>query len=179
MESQQIPIDDLRSALSAHLTAQSGRYGLYTDTFRLEPFSYSAVETTRSFTARDHDRAVQVKLWHTEQQAVRGRWLAVHEILESRHNAPRVLDTVDLPEVDAAGLIFEHIKGVHPTGQAATYRLLRTARRLHVDEELAEKLGLAREPSTVGQYFKGLHIQRLETDINIIRNSSPSLGCRR
>ncbi|MDE2822150.1 MAG: phosphotransferase [Chloroflexota bacterium] len=173
MDSQQIPIDDLRSALSAHLTAQSGRYGLHTDTFRLEPFSYNAVEATRSFTARDHNRAVHIKLWHTKQQAIRDCWLAVHDILESRHNAPRVLDRVDLPEVDATGLIFEHIDGLYPTGQAATDRLLRSARRLHEDEELATQLGFSREPTTVGQYFEGLHIRRLNTDINIIRATAP------
>ena len=174
MESQQISIEDLRSALSAHLAARSGRYGLYVDTFRLEPFSYSAVEATRSFTARDHNRAVHIKLWHTEQQAIRDRWLAVHEILESRHNAPRVLDTVDLPEVCATGLIFEHIDGVHPTGQEATDRLLRSARRLHEDEELATQLGSSTEPTTVGQYFEGLHIRRLEKDLSIIRASEPT-----
>ena len=171
MDSQQIPIDDLRSALGAHLAARSGRYGLYTDTFRLEPFSYSAVEATRSFTARDHNHAVHIKLWHTEQQAVRDRWLAVHDILESRHIAPRVLDAVDLPEVDATGLVFEHIEGVHPTGKAATDRLLLSARRLHEDEELAAQLGFSREPTTVGQYFEGLHIRRLNKDINILRDA--------
>lgn len=174
MESQQIPIEDLRSALSAHLAARSDRYGLDPKKLRLEPFSHSGVDATRSFTARDRDNAVHVKLWHTEQQAVRDRWLAVHDILESRHYAPRVLDTVDLPEVYATGLIFEHIDGVHPTGQAATDRLLRSARRLHEDEELATQLGSSTEPTTVGQYFEGLHIRRLEKDLSTIRASEPT-----
>ena len=170
----QIPIDDLRSALYAHLVTRSDRYDLTHKLLRIEPFSYSAVEATRSFTARDHNRAVHIKLWHTEQQAVRDRWLAVHKILESRHNAPRVLDSVDLPEVDATGLIFEHIDGVHPTGQAATDRLLRSARRLHAGEELAEKLGCKESSASVGQYFEGLHIRRLEKDLSIIWASEPT-----
>ena len=142
---------------------------------RLDPFSHSAVEATRSFTARDRDDAVHIKLWHTERQAVRDRWLAVHEILESRHSAPRVLDTVDLPEVDATGLVFEHIEGVPPNGQAATDRLLHSARRLHADEVLAERLSLSQKPTTVGQYFEGLQIRSLDKDIDIIRDSAPSL----
>ena len=174
MESQRILIDDLRSALSAHLAVRSGRYGLTHKLRRIETFSYSAVEATRSFTARYHDNAVHIKLWHTEQQALRDRWLTVHDILESRHNAPRILDTVDLPKVYATGLIFEHIDGLHPAGQAATDRLLLSARRLHEDEELAEKVGFSQGPTTVGQYFEDLHISRLEIDINIIRDSAPS-----
>ena len=170
----QIPADNLSSVLRAHIAARSDRYGLNHKLLRLEPFSHSAVEATRSFTARDRDNAVHVKLWHTERQTVRDRWLTVHDILESRHYAPRVLDTVDLPEVYATGLIFEHIAGLHPIGQAATDRLLRSARRLHGDEELAAQLGSSTEPTTVGQYFEGLHIRRLATDINIIRASAPT-----
>ena len=162
------------AALSAHLAARADHYSLDSETLRLKPFSYSGVEATRSFMAHDHARAVHVKLWHTEQQAVRERWLAVQDILESRHNAPRVIDTVDLPEVDATGLVFEHIEGVHPFGRAATDRLLRSARRLHADEELGRKLGFSNEPTTVGQYFEDLHIRMLVKDISIIEAASPN-----
>lgn len=170
----QLLADDLASVLGAHLAARSNRYGLNPQTLRLAPFSHSAVEATRSFTARDCDSAVHVKLWHTEQQAVRDRWLAVQDILESRHNAPRVIDTVDLPKVYATGLIFEHIDGLHPTDQAATDRLLRSARRLHEDEELAVRLGCKESSASVGQYFEGLHIRRLEKDLSTIRASEPT-----
>ena len=166
--------NDHTSALSAHLVATSERYGLNPKTLWLEPFSYSAVEATRSFTARDDNHAVHVKLWHTEQQPVRDRWLAVHNILESRHNAPRAMDTIDLPHVDATGFIFEHIKGVHPVGRAATDRLLCSARRLHADEELAIRLGFPKSITTVGQYFEDLHIRMLDKDIGIIRAASPN-----
>ena len=174
MESQQIPIDDLSFVLGAHIAARPDRYCLHHKLLGVEPFSHSAVETCRSFTVRDRDRAVHVKLWHTERQAARDRWLAVHDILESRHNAPRVLDTVDLPEVDATGLIFEHIEGVRPTGSAASYRLLHSARRLHADEELAERLGFSKEPTTVADYFENLHVRMLEKDISIIRAARPN-----
>ena len=169
-----MPPNDLTSALSEHLAATSKRYGLARKSLQLKPFPHSAVEATRSFTARDRDNAVHVKLWHTERQAVRDRWLAVHDILESRHNAPRVMDTVDLPEVDATGLIFEHIKGVHPTGRAATDRLLCSARRLHADKELAIRLGFPKDTTTVGQYFEHLHIRMLDKDIGIIRAAAPN-----
>ena len=169
-----MPHDDLTSVLTAHLATRSERYGLNPKSLRLEPFSYSAVEATRSFTARDRDLAVHVKLWHTERQNVRDRWLAVHDILESRHNAPRVIDTVDLPDVHATGLIFEHIKGVHPTSRAATDRLLCSARRLHADEELAIRLGFPKDTTTVGQYIEDLHIRMLDKDIGIIRAASPN-----
>ena len=174
MESQRMPIDDLSSVLSGHIASRPGRYRLHHNLLRVDPFSHSAVETCRSFTARDDNHAVHVKLWHTERQATRDRWLAVHDILESRHDAPRVLDTVDLPEVDATGLIFEHIEGVRPTGSAATDRLLRSARRLHADEELAERLGFSKEPTTVADYFENLHVRMLEKDISIIRAARPN-----
>ncbi len=164
--------DDLTRALSAHLAAGARRYGLYAGAVRLEPFGYSAVEATRSFTARDGAHAVHVKLWHTEWQAVRDRWLAVHQILECRHKAPRVIDTVDLPEVDATGLVFEHIEGAPPDGPGCTDRLLEAARRLHADEELAAKIGVSRSPATVGQYFEDLHIRNLNKDIRIIRDTA-------
>ena len=163
--------DDLTRALSAHLAAGARRYGLYAGVVRLEPFYYSAVEATRSFTARDGAHAVHVKLWHTERQTVRDRWLAVHQILECRHKAPHVIDTVDLPEVDATGLVFEHIEGAPPDGPGSTDRLLEAARRLHADEELAAKIGVPRSPTTVGQYFEDLHIRNLENDIGIIRDT--------
>ena len=171
---REVSPDDLTAALRAHFVGQCERYGLDPKTLRLEPFSHSAVEATRSFTARDDNHAVHVKLWHTGQQAVRDRWLAVHEILESRHNAPRVMDTVDLPGVHMTGLIFGRIKGVRPTGRAATDRLLRSARRLHADEELAVRLGSQERAATVGQYFEGLHIRRLDEDLSIIRASAPT-----
>ena len=163
-----MPPDDLPQALSTHLVAGARRYGLDAGFLRLEPFFYSAVEATRSFTARDRVHAVHVKLWHIERQTVRDRWLAVHEILECRHKAPRVIDTVDLPEVDATGLVLEHIEGAPPDGPGSTDRLLEAARRLHADEELAAKIGVPRSPAKVGQYFEDLHIRNLEKDIGII-----------
>ena len=169
-----MPHDDLTSVLTAHLATRSERYGLDPKTLRLEPFSYSAVEVTRSFTAQDRDHAVHFKLWNTEQKTVRDRWLSVHDVLESRHSAPRVLDTVDLPQADVTGLIFEYINGVHPAGRAGTDRLLHSARRLHADEELAIKLGFSEGTTTVGQYFEDLHIRMLDKDISIIRAAAPN-----
>ena len=169
-----MPHDDLTSVLTAHLATRSERYGLDPKTLRLEPFSHSGVEVTRSFTAQDRDHAVHVKLWNTEQKTVRDRWLSVHDVLESRHNAPRVLDTIDLPQADVTGLIFEYINGVHPAGRAGTDRLLHFARRLHADEELAIKLGFSEGTTTVGQYFEALHIRMLEKDIGIIRAAAPN-----
>ena len=172
MEQRRILSDDLTYELSAHLAAGSKRYGLDGGALRLEPFAHSAVEATRSFTARDRDHAVHVKLWHTERQTVRDRWLAVHEVLESRHNAPRVIDTVDLPRVYATGLIFEQIDGVRPTGRESTKRLLGSALRLHADEELAGRIGSPKGSTTVGQYFEDLHIRNLYKDISIIRDTT-------
>ena len=172
MERRRIPPDDLTHALSAHLVAGAKRYGLDAGGLRLEPFYYSAIEATRSLTARDGVHAVHVKLWHTERQAVRDRWLAVHEILESRHKAPRLIDAIDLPEVAATGLVFEHVEGMRPTDRESTDRLLEAARRLHGDEELAAKIGVPRSPATVGQYFEDLHIRSLKKDIGTIRDTA-------
>ena len=168
-----MPPDDLLNALGTHFAANSGRYGLDAGTIRLERFFESAVDATRSFTARDRDHALHVKLWPTERQTARDRWLAVHDLLESRHNAPRIVDTVDLPEVAMTGLVFEHIEGVEPIGRSSTDRLLGIARRLHADEQLAAKLGLRKGTTTVGQYFGALHVRRLDIDISIIRDSAP------
>ena len=107
MEQRRISPNDLAAALFAHVAAGAKHYGLDTGSLQLEPYFYSTVETTRSFTARDLDHAVHVKLWHSANQTTRDRWLAVHDALESRHNAPRVIDTADLPEVDVVGLGFE------------------------------------------------------------------------
>ena len=164
-----MPSDQLTQALRAQLTAGARRYGLDAGVVRLEPLYCSAVEATRSFTARGVDHAVHVKLWHAERQAVRDRWLAVHEILEGRHNAPRVIGTVDLPEVDATGLVFEHIEGTPPDRPGSTGRLLEAARRLHADEELAARIEAPSGPATVGQYFEDLHVRNLDKDIDIIR----------
>lgn len=83
------PPDGLTAALYAHVAAGLKRYGLDTRSLKLESLSYSSVEATRSFTARDFDLAVHVKLWNTEQQTIRDRWLDVHAVLESRHHARR------------------------------------------------------------------------------------------
>ena len=163
---------DLTQVLSAHLAAGARRYGLYAGVVRLDPFYYSAVEASRSFTARDSYHAVHVKLWHSDRQTVRDRWLAVHEILECRHKAPRVIDTVDLPELDATGLVFEHIEGAPLDGPGSTDRLLEAARRLHADEELASRIGVQTGPATVGQQFEDLHIRNLDKDIGIIRDTA-------
>ena len=172
LERRRRPPDDLTQALSAHLVASARRYGLDAGSLRLEPFYCSAVEATRSFTARDRVHAVHVKLWHIERHTVRDRWLAVHEILECRHKAPHVIDTVELSEVDATGLVFEHIEGAPPDGPGSTDRLLEAARLLHGDEELAAKIGVPRSPDTVGQYFEDLHIRNLQKDIGIIRDTA-------
>jgi len=39
------------------------------------------------------------------------RWFAVHDRLEEHYRAPRILDWVDVPGTDHAGLLFEHIDG--------------------------------------------------------------------
>ena len=89
MEQRRTPPDGLTAALYAHVAAGLKRYGLDTRSLKLESLSYSSVEATRSFTARDFDHAVHVKLWNTEQQTIRDRWLDVHAVLESRHHARR------------------------------------------------------------------------------------------
>ena len=173
MGPRRTPPNDLMNAVGTHFAANSNRYGLDAGTIRLERFSESAVETMRSFTARDSNQAVHVKLWPKERQSIRDRWLGVHDLLESHHKAPRVIDTIDFPEVAMAGLVFEHIEGAPPTDRSTTGTLLSIASRLHADEELAAKLGLLKGTTTVGRYFGDLHVRRLDIDISIIRDSAP------
>ena len=171
MDSQRKPPSDLVAVLGAHLALNAARYGLDADALRLERVPGSAVEV-RSFTVYGRDHAFHVKLWPAKRQSVWEQWLAVRGLLESRYQAPRIIDVIDLPHISMSGLVFERIEGVPPAAGTSTGALVALAGRLHADQELASKIRVFRGAATVGQCFERMHIRRWDIDISIIRDAA-------
>ena len=160
MDSQRKRPGDLATALGDHLALNADRYGLGADALRLERIPGTAVEAMRSFTVYDHDRAVHVKLWPANRQGVWQQWLRVRAVLESRYQAPRIIDVIDLSHISVSGLVFERIEGVTPVAGTSTSTLAAFAGRLHSDQELASNIRAFRGAATVGEFFERMHVRR-------------------
>ena len=175
MDSRWRPPSNLVAVLGDHFARNADRYGLDANALRLERVLGTGAR--RSFRVHDGDHVVHVKLWPSARKIVWEQWLAVREVLESRYQAPCIIDLVDLPHIAMGGLVFEHIEGVPPAGGTYTGALVDLARRLHADTELTSKFGLLRGAVTVGQYFERTYIRRWDIDIGIIRDAAlPSVS---
>jgi hypothetical protein len=114
----------------------------------------------RSFTIGDRSRAVHVKLWPTSRRRVWEQWLAVRGVLESRYQALRIIDVVDVPHISMSGLVFEHLEGRLPAFGTRTPALVALAGRLHSDREFASKVRVSSGAATVGRRFARIHVRR-------------------
>ena len=128
VDSRWKPPSDLVAVLGDHLALNADRYGLAADALRLERLPSSTIEASRSFTVYDDDHAVHVKLWPAKRQGDWEQWLDVREVLESRYQAPRIIDVIDLPHISMSGLVFERIEGAPPVAGTSTHALARIHR---------------------------------------------------
>jgi thiamine kinase-like enzyme len=129
---------------------------------------------TSSFRVSDGDRTAHLKLGRLPEQSQMRRWLAVHERLERHYRAPRILDWVDVPGTDHAGLLFEHIDGStwdidsRPGLMKEISSLLVT---LHEDDELVRVLG---DPGrTYRECWQLRYRELFEEDLKAVRRSQP------
>jgi hypothetical protein len=127
-----------------------------------------------SFNVHDRDHVLHRKLWSVELRSAWERWFSVHEALESRYQAPQIINTVELPDTGIAGLLFEHVDGVPPASGSRMAELVDFANRLHGNQELATKLSLLEGATTGGQYFERMNVPRWNADISMIRDTVPS-----
>jgi thiamine kinase-like enzyme len=126
---------------------------------------------TSSFRLTDGERTVHLKLGKLPEQSQMRRWFAVHDRLEERYRAPRILDWVDVPGTDHAGLLFEHIDGStwdidnRPDLMQEIVSLLV---KLHRDDELA--MAPAR---TYRDCWELRYRELFEEDLKAVRGSQP------
>jgi hypothetical protein len=67
------------------------------------------------------------------------RWRTVHDVLEKRYRAPKLIQWIDFSEIGFAGLLFEHLDGrvANFSGNRALVELLiKLADHLHKEEEI-------------------------------------------
>ncbi|HEY6393115.1 MAG TPA: aminoglycoside phosphotransferase family protein [Bryobacteraceae bacterium] len=130
---------------------------------------------TSSFRVGDGERTAHLKLGRSPEQTQMRRWLTVHERLERCYRAPRILEWVEIPGADHAGLLFEHIDGSNwdidsrPDLMNEIVGLLAT---LHGDGELVRALG---DPARTYRDCWELRYRELfEEHLKAVRGCRPS-----
>jgi thiamine kinase-like enzyme len=132
----------------------------------------------RSFTISDGSRQYHLKITNEQDHVTRlRRWLQMHDRLEQRYRAPRLIRWVDFPKIGFAGILFEHVDGWQADFCAnpdLLKRLVEFAFRLHADEELSSDLARSGSAKTYRDYFVETYINRFTADLDVIKANRPA-----
>ena len=120
-----------------------------------------------SYAVQVGDRALWVKVAADRDEAESlATWAEVADLLADRHSAPPVLDVLSVDGHTA--LMFPFVDAPPATRTTLHERYAEAAELLavlHADRELAERLG---EPTTTGQCFRAVWLERFEADLDVI-----------
>ncbi len=129
---------------------------------------------TSSFHVSDGEHSAHLKLGRSAEQYQMRRWLSVHERLEQHYRAPRILEWVEVPGTDRAGLLFEHISGSTwdiETRPALMREIVKLLGKLHQDDELVRDLG---DPArTYRDCWERRYREFFEDDLDAVRRDQP------
>ena len=159
---------DLQSAVEHLFSARAGEFGLDAGPVRAEYVLNWGGFVNRSFRVTDGRRSVHLKLAvEGEPREQLRRWFALRDLLAARYRAPRVIDWIDVPGTDAAGLLFEHIEGRTPAGLSPDLerQVLPIVAALHADGDLAERIAPSGDPGTCADTFLGTFHERFTEDL--------------
>lgn len=130
-----------------------------------------------SFTATDGVRRLHVKVSQSdESDDCLRQWCKVHQKLEQKYHAPKILLHLNIPETKHEAIIFEHIYGEIPKTLSSELAkdVLGVLHRLHTDEGLARILepSGSHMPTFADCYKQTLH-ERFIEDLAIIKGNLP------
>lgn len=130
-----------------------------------------------SFTATDGVKKLHVKVSqsHESDECFR-QWARVHQILETKYHAPKILLRLTIPETKHEAIVFQHIDGAIPKSLSSnlTKSILQLLQDLHADEDLSRML----DPTGVNNrtfadcYKQTLH-ERFTEDLAIVKENLP------
>jgi len=131
-----------------------------------------------SFTINVGSRQYHLKITNKVDCVIRlRRWLEMHDVLEQRYRAPKLIDWIDFPQLGFSGLLFEHIGGSAADfcGNSDLLKAVITlAQSLHVDVELRSHLTTPNSFKTYLDYFVETYIDRFTTDLEVIEADRPA-----
>ena len=130
-----------------------------------------------SFTITDGALSCHLKLAELDKcrDALR-RWATLHELLEQRHHAPRMLRWISVPDTGCEGMLFEHIDGRCPdfgTNPGRLAAVIATVCQLHQDTDLATRLRVSVSRGSCADFFTGIYIRRFDEDLDVIEPDCP------
>ncbi len=98
------------------------------------------------------------------------RWLTVHDVLEERYRAPRVIQWIDFSEIGFAGLLFQHLDASSVSFSSSPVlveQLIELADRLHNDEDIRSRIKGSGSGKTYLDHFVETYIDRFTADLEI------------
>ena len=124
-----------------------------------------------SFSIEDGSVRYHLKLTNDLDTEKFRRWHKLHHLLEQRYRAPEVIDWLEFPEIEFAGLLQKHIDG-----RTANFRdnrtlltqLIALLHRLHDDVDLQIQLNTSQSQKTYFDHFVETYIDRFNADLEAI-----------
>jgi thiamine kinase-like enzyme len=153
--------------------SRADEFGLNRPTLKAERVLNWGGFGTHSYRVSDGKKSVHVKL--AADQVDMRRWLTVHDLLEDKYRAPRVLAWADLPGTSFGGIVFEHIEGetwntaAHPTLFHEVRSLLD---QLHGDKNVAEFIRGG--PRSYRQCWELRYREQFEEDLKTVTGCRPA-----
>ena len=157
--------DHVRDWFRAH----GGRFGLRPAALTCRAVLNLGGFVNRSFTVDDGRTRLHVKLGDADSQSELARWAAVHEVLEARYAAPRLLGVVEGGQIagEALALVFEHVAGrpPDPLGEPRVLAAaLAIAAALHRDRDLGARVWQAGR-KTCADDLIDTYVERFRDDL--------------
>jgi hypothetical protein len=182
-----IELDELTRRVTGYFQQAAEQYGLQPAALEARYILNWGGYVNASFTITDGQLAYHLKLADDEEMLHRlAVWYDLNEILAGQYCAPRILDWIEIPETDFAGLLFQYLPG-RPADLAAEPDILQGVLdllpRLHADQSLAiflmgdEDLPLPGGPQegapSCADYFLGTYIDRFDEDLLEVARALP------
>src|SRR5581483_298851 len=104
------------------------------------------------------------------------RWQDLHEILEQRYRAPRLIEWMDFAGIGFSGLLFEHIDGATVDLNRRpdlAEQIVALAASLHNDSTIRESLQVGDRKKTYFDHFVDTYIDRFMADLSIVASERP------
>jgi len=124
-----------------------------------------------SFSIDDGHRRYHLKITRDADNITKlQRWRDMHDLLEARYHAPRLIDWPDLSDIGFTGLLFEHVDGQPADffrNPALLQQVIGVVHSLHRDREIAARLS-QRRTKTFLHHFVATYIERFTADLEIV-----------
>ena len=177
MEAARVNAPKLRDLVQDQIGRLADALGLVRSRMQVEYVLNWGGFVNYSFRISDGARGFHLKLAaDAEQVELLQRVRRLHEILERRYRAPRMIDWVQIPETSFQGPLFELIRGrpaqeLSPSLAESVFPVLN---RLHGDHELALRLAEEMSARSCLDTFLHTYVRRFREDLASIAESPPA-----